>query len=264
MKELFLTAAKGAVIGGTMLIPGVSGGSMAMMMGIYDRLIMAVSNFRNDAKKHFFFLLWFCIGAGLGMLVIARPLLHLLEVFPYPTQFFFIGAVVGCVPMIYRKAKVSGFSWHIPVYIAIGFAAVALFSLAPAEHHGTAGQTMQPLYLLAAGAVAAAALILPGISVSYLLLMLNLYDSTMAAISGLQIMFLLPLLIGLCIGIVVTTKLLDRLMHRHPRATYLIILGFMLASVLEVFPGVPPVNQWLVCALAMLSGFFVIYLISRE
>lgn len=123
---------------------------------------------------------------------------------------------------------------------------------------------MQPLYLLAAGAVAAAALVLPGISVSYLLLMLNLYDSTMAAISGLQIMFLLPLLIGLCIGIVVTTKLLDRLMHRHPRATYLIILGFMLASVLEVFPGVPPVNQWLVCALAMLSGFFVIYLISRE
>ena len=100
MKELFLTAAKGAVIGGTMLIPGVSGGSMAMMMGIYDKLIMAVSNFRKDMKKHFFFLLWFCIGAGLGMLIIARPLLHLLEVFPYPTQFFFIGAVVGCVPII--------------------------------------------------------------------------------------------------------------------------------------------------------------------
>lgn len=107
MKELFLTAAKGAVIGGTMLIPGVSGGSMAMMMGIYDKLIMAVSNFRKDMKKHFFFLLWFCIGAGLGMLIIARPLLHLLEVFPYPTQFFFIGAVVGCVPMIYRKAQIS-------------------------------------------------------------------------------------------------------------------------------------------------------------
>ena len=264
MKELFLTAAKGAVIGGTMLIPGVSGGSMAMMMGIYDKLIMAVSNFRKDMKKHFFFLLWFCIGAGLGMLIIARPLLHLLEVFPYPTQFFFIGAVVGCVPMIYQKAQISGFSWHIPVYIAIGIGAVFLVSLASAGPHGGAGQSVQPLYLVVAGIVAAAALVLPGISVSYLLLMFNLYDSTMQAISGLQITFLLPLLIGLCIGIIVTTKLLDQLMHRHPRATYLIILGFMLASVLEVFPGVPPVSQWLVCVLALLAGFFVIYLISRE
>ena len=264
MKDLFLTAAKGAVIGGTMLIPGVSGGSMAMMMGIYDRLIMAVSNFRKDMKKYFFFLLWFCIGAGLGMLIIARPLLHLLEVFPYPTQFFFIGAVVGCVPMIYRKAQITGFSWKVPVYIAIGIAAVALFSLAPAGSQDSAGQAAHPLYLVVAGVVAAAALVLPGISVSYLLLMLNLYDSTMQAISSLQITFLLPLLIGLCIGIILTTKLLDRLMHRHPRATYLIILGFMLASVPEVFPGVPPVSLWPVCALTLLSGFFVIYLVSRE
>lgn len=264
MKDLFVAAAKGAVIGGTMLIPGVSGGSMAMMMGIYDRLIMAVSNFRKDIRKHFFFLLWFCVGAGLGMLIIARPLLHLLEVFPYPTQFFFIGAVIGCIPMIYRKAEISKLSWHLPAYILIGMAAVLLFGVLPAGQSGEAEQAIHPLYLVVAGVIAAAALVLPGISVSYLLLMLNLYDSTMAAISGLQIAFLLPLLIGLCIGIVLTTKLLDRLMHHQPRATYLIILGFMLASVLEVFPGVPPVSQWLVCAFTLFAGFSVIYLISRK
>ena len=264
MKDLLKTAARGAVIGGTMLIPGVSGGSMAMMMGIYDKLILAVSHFRQDVKRHFCFLLCFCVGAGLGMLIIARPLLHLLEVFPYPTQFFFIGAVAGCVPMIYRKARLTGFSWHIPVYILIGAAAVALFNLAPAGQGGGMQGALQPLYLAAAGVVSAAALVLPGISVSYLLLMLNLYDSTMAAISGLDIGFLLPLLIGLCIGIALTTKLLDRLMSSHPRATYLIILGFMLASVLEVFPGIPPASQWLVCVVTLLSGFFVIYLIARR
>ena len=141
---------------------------------------------------------------------------------------------------------------------------MALFNLAPAGQGGGMQGALQPLYLAAAGVVSAAALVLPGISVSYLLLMLNLYDSTMAAISGLDIGFLLPLLIGLCIGIVLTTKLLDRLMSSHPRATYLIILGFMLASVLEVFPGIPPASQWLVCVVTLLSGFFVIYLIARR
>ena len=152
MKDLIITAAKGAVIGGTMLIPGVSGGSMAMMMGIYDKLIMAVSNFRKDMKRNFIFLLWFCIGAGLGMLIIARPLLHLLEVFPYPTQFFFIGAVIGCVPMIYNKAKLSGFSWHVPFYILIGMAVVALFSLAPSDGgQAASGGVTQIVFLLGRG-----------------------------------------------------------------------------------------------------------------
>ena len=265
MKDLIITAAKGAVIGGTMLIPGVSGGSMAMMMGIYDKLIMAVSNFRKDMKRNFIFLLWFCIGAGLGMLIIARPLLHLLEVFPYPTQFFFIGAVIGCVPMIYNKAKLSGFSWHVPVYILIGMAVVALFSLAPSDGgQAASGGVTQIVFLLVAGVIAAAALVLPGISVSYLLLMLGLYDSTMVAISGLQIMFLLPLFIGLCAGIILTTKLLDNLMTNRPRATYLIILGFMFASVLEVFPGIPPLSQWIACILCLAAGFSAIYFISRK
>lgn len=265
MKDILVTAAKGAVIGGTMLIPGVSGGSMAMMMGIYDKLILAVSNFRRDMKRYFLFLLWFCLGAGLGMLLIARPLLRLLEIFPYPTQFFFIGAVAGCVPMIYQKAKLSGLSWHVPVYILIGMAAVALIGMAPAGFgvEETSGAAQLAL-LLIAGVIAAAALVLPGISVSYLLLMLGLYDKTMAAISGLDILFLLPLFIGLCAGIVLTTKLLDRLMSDHPRATYLIILGFMIASVLEVFPGVPPLGQWPVCAVTLVAGFFVIYGVSRR
>ncbi len=140
--------------------------------------------------------------------------------------------------------------------------AVVLFSLASAGRRA-AGQGVQPLYLAVAGVVSAAALVLPGISVSYLLLMFNLYDSTMAAISGLHIGFLLPLLIGLCIGIVLTTKLLDRLMHRHPRATYLIILGFMLASVLEVFPVYRrPVSGW--SAWLRCCRLFCDLLISRE
>ena len=75
---------KGAVIGGTMLIPGVSGGTMAMVVGVYDRLIHAVGDFFQDIRNNFKLLLWFCLGGGVGMLLLAKPLLRLLETFPMP------------------------------------------------------------------------------------------------------------------------------------------------------------------------------------
>ena len=107
MRERLITAAKGAVIGGTMLIPGVSGGTMAMMMGIYDRLIGAVSGFLRHKRESLLFLFWFCLGAGAGMLLIAKPLFRVLDAFPLPAGYFFMGAVAGSVPMIYHKARAA-------------------------------------------------------------------------------------------------------------------------------------------------------------
>ena len=86
---------KGAVIGGTMLVPGVSGGSIAMILGIYQELISAVSSFRKQKKSNFLFLTVFCISAVFGMLVIATPISNLIDIFPKPTMYFFIGAVTG-------------------------------------------------------------------------------------------------------------------------------------------------------------------------
>lgn len=83
---------KGAVIGGTMLVPGVSGGSMAMILGIYQELISAVSSFRKQKKSNFLFLTVFCISAVFGMLVIATPISNLIDIFPKPTMYFFIFA----------------------------------------------------------------------------------------------------------------------------------------------------------------------------
>ena len=93
--------------------------------------------------------------------------------------------------------------------------------------------------------------------------MLGLYDKTIAAISHLQFSFLLPLFIGLCIGILLVTKILERLMDRHPRPTYLVILGFMLASIASVFPGLPSLAVAPACVLTFAAGFFIIYRLSK-
>lgn len=84
-----------------MLVPGVSGGSMAMILGIYQELISAVSSFRKQKKSNFLFLTVFCISAVFGMLVIATPISNLIDIFPKPTMYFFIGAVTGGIPLIF-------------------------------------------------------------------------------------------------------------------------------------------------------------------
>lgn len=260
-----MIAAKGAIIGATMLIPGVSGGTMAMILGIYDRLILSVSTFWQHKLRSLRALLWFCVGAVLGMFLFARPLLHLLERFPLPAGYFFVGAVAGGIPVIYRKAAAGGaFTWRMPVYVLAGVAIVLTMSRLPNLYLSAAEGIWRVAALLLAGVVAAVALVLPGISVSYLLLILGLYNSTIQAINRLDLGFLLPLGIGLVGGILLSAKLLDRLMTRHPRPTYLVILGFVLASVPAVFPGLPgDVGQAVLCLLTLAAGFGALYKLSH-
>lgn len=265
MRDALLSAAKGAAVGGTMLIPGVSGGTTAMMLGIYDRLIRAVSGFCRHKRENFFFLLWFCLGACLGIFLLARPLLGLMECFPRPAGFFFLGAVAGSVPMVYEKSRVGAFQWRVPVYVLAGAALVLLLDglPAPASQAAADGMWWRPLLLLLAGAVAAVALVLPGISVSYLLLLLGLYDPTMAAVACLDLSFLLPMAVGAAAGILSTARGLELLMSRYPRAAYLVILGFMLASLPTLFPGLPGAGERLSCLACLLAGFGIIYRVSR-
>ena len=96
MKENWLKIfLKGLCVGGTMLVPGVSGGSMAMILGIYDKLITSVSSFFACKKRNALFLLLFALGGGAGMLLFANPLLYLLQRYPLVLRWFFIGAVAG-------------------------------------------------------------------------------------------------------------------------------------------------------------------------
>ena len=153
------------------------------------------------------------------------------------------------------------FTWRVPVYIAIGAALVLSMNLLPSDLFGS-GAGFLPL--LIAGLLAAVALVLPGISVSYMLLLMGLYDETMRAITEFRVPFLLTLGLGLILGIVLTTKLLERAMQRHPEPTYLIILGFLFGSVVQIFPGIPSGWELLICPITLLAGFFSLWLLSRR
>ena len=262
MKHLII-ALKGLFVGGTMLVPGVSGGSMAMILGIYHELIASISSFLKHKKESLLFLGVFVAGALVGMALFARPLEALIERFPMPTLYFFIGAVVGGVPLMVKESGNTSFSLKRAL---VGLVIVAAFEFIPAESWGAGALTgSAPFYLLLiAGLVASVALVLPGISVSYILLVMGLYEELTRSLTDFNFAFLAPLALGLVVGILLTTRILERAMDNHPRATYMIILGFVLGSLFEVFPGVPQGWELLISLVTFALGFAAVYALSWQ
>jgi putative membrane protein len=253
---------KGVCVGSTMMVPGVSGGSMAMLLGIYDRLIYSVNSIRSG--KSLLLLGTFSIGGFIGILLFSQPLLSLLERYPMLMLYFFMGAVGGGIPLMLKKAEVRRFSMPVLIWPAVGMLLVWILSLLP-EAPVQAGLEMglkETVFLIITGIAAAVALVLPGISVSYLLLVFGIYDGMILALHGFHLPVLAPFGIGLLLGIFLSTKTLEHAMKHYPRPTYLMIFGFILASLAEIFPGVPEANQMLLCCVLAGAGFFAVRSLS--
>lgn len=265
--DMFKTAIKAFVVGASMMIPGVSGGSMAMILGIYDRLIDSVPNLfcREKMKESLLFLLVFLAFACLGILLVAKPLEILIARYSLTLMYFFLGAVVGTIPMMLKKAQSQGFDLVGLIYIIIG--AGLVFSIdflpegvfSPSLNGGLSSIIIQVL----GGVLVSVGLVLPGISTSYLLLVLGLYEPVIGAISSGDFLSLLPLGIGGIIGILALTKGLQVAMRDYPKITFMMILGFLLASIREIYPGLPSGILIVVSIILFLLGFFIVYRLSK-
>lgn len=269
MKKLCSIFLKGIFIGGTLSVPGVSGGSMAMILGIYEKLIQAVNILigrGGEKKKAIGFLSFFSIGAVVGILGISGIVVRLLDCYPMQMVFFFSGAVAGGLPLIYGEAKKEPISFLNYIYLVIGVVIVAFLSILPKDLFqmeaggGFWGVTMQFL----GGVIAAIALVLPGISVSHMLYVLGLYKGIMEAIAEFDLIILLPFVIGVSAGVLVSARGINYLFDRFTGYTYFIILGFILGSIGEllssVIGSIPPLS----CYPLAVLGFCSVYLISRK
>lgn len=245
---------KGFLIGSSMTVPGVSGGTMAIILGIYDRLIASISHFGKDIKRNLWFLAKFCLGAVIGFCALASTIGWLLETYPIPVSFFFFGAIVGGIPALYRKTKESKFKVSSALYILLGVAIVLGIGmlpqgLLPATGNLTLGSL---LVWLVAGLVVSLALILPGISTSHMLLVLGIYGTMSGAIDtvvawlksllggpavsgvGEAATFLALLVISTLLGVMLITRPLEWTMNKFPHQTYCIIMGFVVGSLADI------------------------------
>lgn len=258
---------KGFIIGSSMSVPGVSGGTMAILLGIYDKLISSISHFTRDLKGNIIFFIKFCIGAGIGIVTLSNLINWLLDEVPLPTSFFFLGAVIGGVPALYKKAteKDSKIKVSSVIYFLIGLAIVISIGFIPTGAISiTSGSGFGHYFmLLVTGIIIALALVLPGISTSHMLLVLGMYDSMLLAIKNYDFVYLGILGTVTVIGIFLTTRPIEWTMNKFPHQTYYVILGFVLGSTYEIFrdkihPAIP-VNAdftwWILSAVVSVITF---------
>jgi len=239
--DKLINVIKGIVIGIATLVPGVSGGTMAIILGLYDDIIHSISSFFSNVKKNALFLLTVGIGGAIGLLGFSRIMGYLLSRFRYPMIYFFIGIIIGGIPVLYRKTdngSKKAIDW---IYFAVGFVIVlvmSFFNVTVVNLANSAG-ILQFIFLFIAGIIIAVALILPGISTSFMLLAIGLYDTFIDAINNIKLNLLIPIGLGVVFGVLTTTRILETCMNKKPRQTYLLILGFVVGSIIEVFPGLP-------------------------
>ena len=283
MLQWILDVLRGAVMGVSNIIPGVSGGTMAVSMGIYDRVIYAVNNLFKQFKKSFKELLPILIGVLIGLFAFAALIGTLLgtksEEIPItrlPTNFAFIGLILGGLPAIYKRvnmknAKVPGIILFL-VFLAL---VVVLPLLSPPEARTVDHSIGTMLLMIPLGAIASSTMVIPGISGSMILMLLGYYNSVINAMNDLRagdwssLAILVPYLIGLLIGIVFIAKLMNYLLKKHAALTFCAIFGLVIGSPVALLMQnrecfeIANAGNWIASIVCLVIGFAVAWFMSR-
>ncbi|MFP4536336.1 MAG: DUF368 domain-containing protein [Spirochaetaceae bacterium] len=255
MLSLFL---KGVGIGAANTVPGVSGGTIAAITGIYDGLIHAISTFFKAWKKNILILGPVGLGAILGIALFASLVDYLLVALPQATAFFFVGLIAGSLPFL--LGQVTGHRLRLPQIIAgvIAAAVVIVMGLAgrpPMSEPITTLSVANSFWLLLAGAIAAATMIIPGVSGSFVLLLIGMYQTFISAVSSGNLPLLAVLGAGSLLGIVAISRLLDILFARFYATTYWAIIGLVAGSVAGIWPGLTGREPLWPSLIAIAAGF---------
>ncbi|ANU08981.1 hypothetical protein A1A1_06517 [Planococcus antarcticus DSM 14505] len=245
---------RGILMGISDLIPGVSGGTIAFILGIYDRLLESISGFfSRDWRKYLGFLVPLGLGIVITLLLFSRVIEYLLEQYYEATQFFFMGLIIGVIPYIMKQAEVKKnfTSRHLIILVVIG-AALAVTAFIPTEEDlaPITSLTLPVFFLLFfSGWLASMAMLLPGISGSFILLLLGVYSTAINALSTLNIPVALAIGAGVIVGFIVSSKAIQYLLEHFTYVTYAAIIGLIIGSLFVVFPGFSADSDTLITSL---------------
>ena len=237
---------KGVGIGVAFIIPGFSGGSVAALLGVYERIVGAVADIFKHFKKSFLTLLPILIGMIIGIAALILPIQWGLHHYPIPTVTLFVGLAVGGIPSVGEKLKGTKFSWKYALALFIPLlAAVSLCFLPLAGDVDLLNLNVGGYFLLIViGIVGSCALVVPGISGSMLLLIFGYYNPIVELVTknllkgvnvGLSFGVLACVALGILGGFFAISLLMKVLLKKCPHGTYYSILGFIIGSIPAVY-----------------------------
>lgn len=242
---------QGMVVGIANIIPGVSGGTMMVAMGLYDRLIHAITHLKSEFKDSMKLLIPIFAGAGIAIVALSRLFEFLLATYPIPTNFAFCGLIAGSLPFIFKKVKGHKVTVSKIIPFLIFFGVVILMALLGETGGASADVSLgfvNLLKLFGVGIIAAATMVVPGVSGSMMLMLLGYYDTILKVINdfvdalvkfdmgGLMtgVGILAPFGIGVVIGIFLIAKIIEFIFSKAEIHAYYGIIGLILASPIAI------------------------------
>lgn len=270
----------GAFLGISVIAPGISGSIMAVMMGIYDDLINIISNPFKKFKKNFMYLFPMVIGALISMLLLLKALDFLFENYAVPAYLLFMSLIAGSVPTVIDEARQEPIKkkYFIGTVLAFAFALTigilgeANFAIG-IDTANTASTAMK-IYLPACGAVAGMMSMVPGMSISMLLMMFGIYEPLLSLATGLmsperwfssawfgEAFTVGSIVLAFLIGMVLFSNITKTVFKKYHSLGFLMVLGFMSGSIVSIFPGLPTgILNWVLSFIAIAIGLSVSYL----
>ncbi len=255
---------KGAIIGFGGILPGASGGILAVSTGVYERIFEAISNLFKDIKGSLSFLLPLLIGSLIGLLPMSFLLEWLLGSYEVPVTYLLIGLVLGGIPSFIRQANAqNGFKpkYLIGTFVGICVAA-GLFFL---EKTFVSGSALEFNFLTAmlSGALIATGIVIPGISSSFILMFLGLYEPLLASLNSFNAGMLFAALSG---GLIVAALLfifVRKMLEKYRSATYYTSFGLLLGTVFLIFPAPVWSIEQVLYIILLIVGFFSSFFMDK-
>ncbi len=266
--EYIKTAIHGMLIGIANAIPGVSGGTMAVVLNIYDKIMYALS--LKNIKENLKFLIPLAIGAVLGIFLLSNVIVAAMENFPMILNFCFIGLVLGSLPAIYKRAKgdkIHNRNW---IFFALGLGVMIFMTFVSPD--ATANKSLAEfggvdaslcIWFAFTGAVGCIAMILPGLSGSLVLLLFGTYGAIMESIATFNFVMIGATGIGVLLGGIFGIKVIKKMLRFHPQALYFAILGLMVGSMIIIWPGFTMNAQGIAAVIGFVAFTLIAYLTSR-
>lgn len=233
MKLLFQIV-QGSLVGLGAVLPGISGGVLCVIFGIYKTIMEFLADPFGKLKTHFPKLLPYGVGAVIGFLGIAKLLAFLLERYEAPSICVFIGLIVGMLPSLFREAGEQGRSKG--SYISMIVAMLAIFALLISLKILSVDLTPNFIWYLFCGFCLALSVIAPGMSFSTLLMPLGLYQPFVDGISSFDMSVLIPAGIGALATVILFAKAVDALFRHHHSIAFHAIVGVVIAATIMIIP----------------------------
>jgi len=247
--EYFLISIKGMAMGIADLIPGVSGGTIAFITGIYEELIDSLSEIKfsliKDLHKKGFkyvwekinapFLISLFFGIFISVLIFSKFITWLLVYYPILTWSFFFGLVLSSILYVIKKIE----KWNLITALLLIIGTFVAYKITKLEAFNS---TDSYLYIFLSGAVAICAMILPGISGAFILVLMGSYSSILQAISNKEILKILSFGAGAIIGLLTFSKFLKFLFNKYKNETFSILTGFMAGALIKIWPWKKLIN----------------------